>query len=158
MTHARVSIEVLTHPDETLCGAVNALLSQLSRSAPPLTLALLTDIVRSPCNTVFLARELENKHILGMLTLVHFRISSGLRAWIEDVVVDEAARGIGAGKALVQAAVQHSQSLQVRSLDLTSNPARTAAHQLYESTGFRIRDTHVYRFHPSTVENPFTSS
>ena len=81
-----------------------------------------------------------------MLSLATFKIPTGLRAWIEDVVVDEAARGQGAGQALVEAAVAHAKELGCRTVDLTSRPSREAANRLYKRCGFKLRETNVYRF------------
>lgn len=74
-----------------------------------------------------------------------FPIPTGLRAWIEDVVVDEGARGQGVGAALTQAAVRLAREAGARTVDLTSRPAREAANRLYERLGFRLRDSNVYR-------------
>ena len=81
-----------------------------------------------------------------MLTLATFTIPTGLRAWVEDVVVDAAARGQGAGHALVETAVAHAHKLGARTVDLTSRPSREAANRLYRSAGFEQRETNVYRF------------
>jgi ribosomal protein S18 acetylase RimI-like enzyme len=81
-----------------------------------------------------------------MLTLVWFPIPSGRRAWIEDVVVDAAVRGTGAGGALTRAAIEHARSLGAKTVDLTSRPAREAANRLYQRIGFEQRDSNVYRF------------
>jgi ribosomal protein S18 acetylase RimI-like enzyme len=83
--------------------------------------------------------------IVGALTLVMFPIPTGLRAWIEDVVVDEAARGQGAGAALTREAVRLAQADGARTVDLTSRPSRQAANRLYERLGFQVRDSTVYR-------------
>ncbi|MCD0503598.1 GNAT family N-acetyltransferase [Bordetella petrii] len=88
------------------------------------------------------------------LTLVHFRIPTGVRAWIEDVVVDDEARGLGAGAALTRAAIARSRELGAKTLDLTSNPGRQAAHRLYESCGFAPRDTRVYRHQGPETATP----
>jgi ribosomal protein S18 acetylase RimI-like enzyme len=80
------------------------------------------------------------------LTLVVFPIPTGVRAWIEDVVVDESARGNGIGDDLIVAAVEKSKRLGARSIDLTSRPAREAAHRLYLKAGFVVRETNVYRY------------
>jgi ribosomal protein S18 acetylase RimI-like enzyme len=80
-----------------------------------------------------------------------FRIPSGVRAWIEDVVVDDVARGRGAGEALTRAAVDLARQRGARTVDLTSNQSRHAAHRLYEKTGFHVRDTSVYRFGPKPL-------
>ena len=66
-----------------------------------------------------------------MLTLATFQIPTGVRAWIEDVVVDDAARGAGVAAALVQAALDRSAALGARTVDLTSRPDREAANRLY---------------------------
>ncbi len=81
----------------------------------------------------------------GTLTLVVFRIPTGIRAWIEDVVVDESLRGRGAGDALTRAALDKAAELGARTVDLTSRPSREAANRLYQRIGFERRDTHVYR-------------
>jgi ribosomal protein S18 acetylase RimI-like enzyme len=93
---------------------------------------------------VFVARV--DGNIVGSLTLVTFRIPTGIRAWIEDVVVDESARGHGVGEALNQAAIQEARQKGAVTVDLTSRPSREAANRLYQRIGFVQRDTNVYRF------------
>ena len=99
--------------------------------------------MQSEASTVFIA-ESEGK-IVGSLTLALFLIPTGLRAWIEDVVVDESARGQGVGEALNQAAINHAQSAGAKTVDLTSRPSREAANRLYKRIGFVERSTNVYR-------------
>ncbi|HYG42325.1 MAG TPA: GNAT family N-acetyltransferase [Bordetella sp.] len=143
-----MSVEVVrvSQADDALVAAFARLLPQLSRSAPPLILADLQAIVSAPGNDVFVAIAPADRRIVGTLTLVHFRIPTGVRAWIEDVVVDGEARGLGAGAALIRAAILRRRELGAKTLDLTSNPSRQAAHRLYESRGFAMRDTRVYRY------------
>ncbi|MFQ8870809.1 MAG: GNAT family N-acetyltransferase, partial [Varibaculum timonense] len=88
----------------------------------------------------------EEGKILGMLSLATFKIPTGKRAWIEDVVVDSAARGQGAGQALVEAAVRHAKKVGAKTVDLTSRPTREAANRLYRRCGFKQRQTNVYRY------------
>ena len=83
--------------------------------------------------------------VVGSLTLALFRVPTGLRAWIEDVVVDESARGAGVGEALVADAVERAQQAGARSVDLTSRPSRESANRLYRRLGFEERTTNVYR-------------
>ncbi|HZO39403.1 MAG TPA: GNAT family N-acetyltransferase [Methylomirabilota bacterium] len=129
------------------------LLPQLSASAARLTRDALADIIGAPHNTVLLARDPSaGNRIVGTLTLVMFRIPSGMRAWIEDVVVDDVARGRGAGEALTRTAVDLARQRGARTVDLTSNQSRHAAHRLYEKTGFHVRDTSVYRFGPKPLQ------
>ena len=125
------------------------LLPQLSSSATALTHETLTEIIASPCNTVLLARDPgAGGQIVGTLTLVIFRIPTATRAWIEDVVVDGAARGRGVGEALTSTAVKLAKARGAKTVDLTSRRSRQAAHRLYEKAGFHVRDTSVYRFGP----------
>ena len=87
----------------------------------------------------------EDDRILGMLSLVVFDIPTGRRAWVEDVVTDQAARGQGVGQSLVNAAVEHARELGAKTVDLTSRPTREAANRLYRRVGFLQRETNVYR-------------
>ena len=124
--------------------AFGRLLPQLSRSAPPLSQAALEAIVGCPANTVLLARSAGT--ITGTLTLVMFPLPSGLRAWIEDVVVDESARGQGTGEVLTREALRIAGEAGARTVDLTSRPSREAAGRLYERIGFEIRESRLYRY------------
>ena len=99
----------------------------------------------SPATDLFIALD-DAGTIVGMATLVTFRIPTGRRAWIEDVVVDEAARGQGVGDALTRAMVDRSREFGAVTVDLTSRPARDAANRLYQRAGFIRRDSNVYRF------------
>ena len=101
-------------------------------------------MLADPGTTVFLARV--GGAVVGTLTLVVFRIPTGLRAWIEDVVVDDAARGHGAGEALSRAALDKAGAQGAKSVDLTSRPAREAANRLYQRLGFELRETNSYRY------------
>ncbi len=83
---------------------------------------------------------------MGTLTLVIFRIPTGVRAWVEDVIVDEHSRGSGIGVALTREAVQLARTAGARTVDLTSRPSRDAANALYRREGFTQRETHVYRY------------
>ncbi len=80
------------------------------------------------------------------LTLAWYDAPSGRKAWIEDVVVDGAARGCGAGDALVRAAVEHAARIGAGKVMLTSNPAREAARALYRKVGFEEVETTVFAF------------
>lgn len=139
-----VTVSVPKSANEDLLSGINQLLPQLSTSAPPLTMADLEELVSNSALTFFVAYD--GDVVVGTLTLVIFPIPTGLRAWIEDVVVDEAARGLGVGIALTNAATDEAQLRGVRSVDLTSRPSREAANALYQKLGFKLRETNVYRF------------
>ena len=139
-----IQVEVIADITDEDLAAVNRLIPQLSRSAPPLTGDALEQTVSWDGNHLLIARD--GDRVVGMLTLVTFPIPTGLRAWIEDVVVDESARGQGVGAALTQEAVRQARSLGARTVDLTSRPTRQAANRLYERLGFELRETNAYRF------------
>jgi ribosomal protein S18 acetylase RimI-like enzyme len=139
-----VKVEIATTLTPAIVDAVERLVPQLSRSSPPPTTSELGDVVASPATDLFIAID-DTGAVIGMATLLTFRIPTGLRAWIEDVVVDEAGRGRGVGDALTQAMVERARELGCRTVDLTSRPSREAANRLYQRAGFVARDTTVYR-------------
>lgn len=138
-----VDIEVVQAATGEILEAFGRLLPQLSSSAAPLDERALGALVAWPGVRLLVARV--DGEIVGALTLVMFPIPTGLRAWIEDVVVDEAARGQGVGAALTGEAVRLARADGARTVDLTSRPSRQAANRLYERLGFRLRDSKVYR-------------
>jgi ribosomal protein S18 acetylase RimI-like enzyme len=141
----RVKVEIATSLTPAIVDAVQRFVPQLSHSNPPPTTAELGELVASPATDLFIALD-DAGTIVGMGTLVTFRIPTGRRAWIEDVVVDEAARGQGVGDALTRAMVDRSREFGAVTVDLTSRPAREAANRLYRRAGFIRRDSNVYRF------------
>ncbi len=140
-------MSVAAEVTEELIEAFARLIPQLSSSSPSPSAAVLAEIVASPATDLLVARDGEGT-VVGSLTLVVFRIPSGVRAWIEDVVVDGAVRGQGVGQALNRHAVELAAERGARTVDLTSRPSREAANRLYARLGFAPRDTNVYRFDP----------
>lgn len=140
-----VVVEAATGVDDSLVEAMARLVPQLSSSAPPPGADELARVVSSPATTLFVARDAGGA-IVGSLTLALFVLPTGLRAWVEDVVVDEAHRGSGTGAALVRAALRAAESAGARTVDLTSRPDREAANRLYLRLGFDQRQTNVYRY------------
>jgi putative acetyltransferase len=153
-----VSVEVLREVTDEAVKAFGRLLPQLSRSAPPLDHAALARVVGASCNTVLVARAPATAdgpgEIIGTLTLAIFPIPTGLRAWIEDVVVDEAAARQGVGTALTLEALRIARGQGARTVDLTSRPSREAAGRLYERLGFERRDSRLYRFTLDAADPP----
>ena len=143
-TPSPVSIEIARSVDDELMEAVGRLARQLSSSAPVPTRQELNEIVASPATTLLVARE--DGRIIGMLTVAIFRIPTGLRAWIEDVAVDEVARGKGVGERLSREALRIAADRGARTVELTSRPSREAANRLYQRIGFERRETNVYRY------------
>ena len=145
-----MTVELITAATPEIHEAMGRLIPQLSRSAAPMSEADVQRFLSQDSVHLFAFRPDEadaqgNRPILGMLSLATFEIPTGMRAWVEDVVVDEAARGQGAGFALVEAAVEHAKKVGARTVDLTSRPSREAANRLYQRAGFQLRETNVYR-------------
>lgn len=140
-------MEIADEVTPELHEAFERLIPQLSRSSPAPDAAQLGEIVGSPATELLVARDGDaGGRIVGSLTLVLFRIPTGLRAWIEDVVVDGEARGKGVGEALNRFAIDVAAERGARSVDLTSRPSREAANRLYRRLGFEPRETNVYRY------------
>ena len=142
-----MKIEELTDFSITALDAINGLLPQLSSSVFALEESDLRNIVDSESTKLFLA--IDEDGVFGMLSLVLFRIPTGRKAWVEDVVVDENARGRGVGQLLTEHAIQVAREHGAHSVDLTSRPSREAANALYQRVGFEQRVTNVYRFQAS---------
>lgn len=140
-----VKVDIATTLTPAIVEAVERLVPQLSSSSPPPTVEQLGEVVSSPATDLFVAID-DDGEIVGMSTLAVFRIPTGLRAWIEDVVVDGAARGRGVGEALTRAMLDRARELGCRTVDLTSRPSREAANRLYQRLGFERRETNVYRY------------
>ncbi|MEA2901002.1 MAG: hypothetical protein QOH36_889 [Actinomycetota bacterium] len=148
-----VVVEEVTAVTADVREAMARLVPQLSRSAPVPTDDELAEIVSSPATMLLAARVDDGAdgadgagRIVGLLTLAAFRIPTGVRAWIEDVVVDQAVRGQGVGEALTREAVRLAAAAGARTVDLTSRPSREAANRLYRRLGFVVRETNVYRY------------
>lgn len=140
-----IRVDEATEPVEGLAESVRALVGQLSRSASAPSDAEIEEIIRSPASRLLLARDASGV-LVGMMTLAVFRIPTGVRAWVEDVVVDAGCRGQGIGAALIEASLALADELGARTVDLTSRPGREDANRLYRRLGFVERETNVYRF------------
>jgi ribosomal protein S18 acetylase RimI-like enzyme len=148
-THGVVVTEA-TEATPALLDALHHLVPQLSSSASPLTPTELEEIVGSEATILLVARD-GGGRIVGTLSLIVFRAPTGLRAWIEDVVVDDDTRGLGVGAALVRAGIARGRAAGAQTVDLTSRPSREEANRLYVREGFVQRTTNVYRF-DTTIE------
>ena len=140
-----VTVAEQTELTDDLREGFDRLTPQLSSSNPPPTQAELAAIIAAPATQLLLARD-DDGTILGALTLALFRIPTGLRAWIEDVVVDDAARGRGVGELINREALARAKAAGATTVDLTSRPSREAANRLYQRIGFQARTTNVYRY------------
>jgi ribosomal protein S18 acetylase RimI-like enzyme len=137
-------IREATEVTPALVEGIAALIPQLSSTARPPTREELEEIVASPATVLLVASD--GLATVGALTLVLVRIPTGLRAIIEDVVVDQSRRGQGIGEALTLGALERARAAGARGVDLTSRPSREAANRLYQRLGFVRRESNVYRY------------
>ncbi len=138
-------IEIAKKADIELYNAFQRLVPQLTNNNPPPSLDDLAALVQDAASTPIVARN-ELGEIVGALTLVVYRMPTGIRSVIEDVVVDESLRGQGIGEALMRYAIDQARERGARNISLTSNPAREAANRLYLRVGFEKRKTNIYQF------------
>jgi ribosomal protein S18 acetylase RimI-like enzyme len=138
-------IEQVTEADDELVETIAELLPQLTEARTPPTLDQLRETVAG--QTLLVARDDEGR-ILGTLTLVLYRVSSGLKGRLEDVIVDESARGQGVGEALTREGMRRAGAAGVLMLELTSMPYRQSANRLYRRLGFVRKPTNVYVWWP----------
>jgi len=148
VTDVTISVRATTEVNDDLVESFSRLIPQLSSSSPAPTSAELLSIIDNPNSALFIA-EVETdgeRSVVGSLTLAFYRIPTGLKAWIEDVVVDESARGLGVGEALNLAAIDEARQRGAKNVSLTSRSSREAANRLYQRLGFEPYETNLYRF------------
>jgi ribosomal protein S18 acetylase RimI-like enzyme len=137
-------IEIATQADDELYEAFQRLIPQLTKNNPPPTLDLLQALVSDTSSTLLLARDESNK-IIGALTLIIYKVPTGIRSIIEDVIVDESARGKKVGEQLMLKAIEIAKEKSANNISLTSNPHRLVANRLYIKLGFTKRETNSYQ-------------
>lgn len=138
-------IEIVSKATQELCNALQRLVPQLGAHKIPPTLGELNALVQSEASRLLVARDPdENGSIVGILCLTVYRVPTGLRSMIEDVIVDETMRRRGIGEALMRRAIELARAAGAEGVSLTSNPQREAANKLYQSMGFELRRTNPY--------------
>lgn len=142
-----MDINRITQINENVTRAFSKLVPQLTGRKEYPSLEELERVIRSENTHLFVATE--GDEVMGTLTLVFYQIPSGLKAWIEDVIVNESFRGKGVATALLCHALHIARDKGARKVDLTSAPSRGAANRLYQKLGFEQRETNVYRLYLS---------
>ena len=140
-----MQVDIVTQADNELYEAFQRLVPQLTTNNPPPSLTDLTALVRDSSSTLIVARN-ENGKIVGALTLAVYRVPTGIRSIIEDVIVDNSARGLGIGETLMKHAIEVARGKGAMNISLTSNPKREAANRLYLRVGFKKRETNTYQY------------
>ena len=138
-------IEIATEATDELLDAFRRLIPQLTKTPPHLSRDEITALVKSACSTLLVARA-DDDSIVGVLCLAVYRVPTGIRSIIEDVIVDESERGQGIGEALTRRALEIAKEAGAAHVTLTSNPRREAANRLYLRVGFKKRETNAYQY------------
>lgn len=126
-------------------SVVQGLVNQLTDNPQPLERSDIENMVTSAATHLYVARDKESKQIIGMVTLVVYRVPDKLKGWVEDLIVHSEYRGMGIATQLMNHVIEEARKYHVRSLNLTSNPKRESANMLYLKLGFEQRETNVYR-------------
>lgn len=139
-----MKIEEITNYNPEIQQTISKFLNQLIETESNFTREQFEAIISDPNSHLFFASSNDND-LLGMLTVGFYHSPTGKKAWIEDVVVDQVYRGLGAGKALINFSIQFAKEQQADVVMLTSKPERISANNLYKKTGFRLKETNVYK-------------
>jgi ribosomal protein S18 acetylase RimI-like enzyme len=143
MENAKIIIEEVTAPEQNLTETLRSLVSLLGQDNVPLSDADVLSMLESPNTKLLVARD--GNVIVGMITLLVFRIPFLKKSIVEDLVVAANYQKHGIGKHLLEKAITVAKSEGASYLDLTSRPHRTAANIFYERFGFEKRNTNIYR-------------
>jgi ribosomal protein S18 acetylase RimI-like enzyme len=135
----------ISEPTDELQRALQHLIPQLGIHKIPPTREELARLIEAEGSTLLVARDPDEMgEIVGLLSLTIYRVPTGLRSIVEDVVVDEKMRRQGIGEGLIRHAIDLAREAGANGVALTSNPRREAANQLYRSIGFELRKTNSY--------------
>lgn len=138
-------ILTVTEITDEILEAVTRLVPQLGAHKTPPTRDELTALVKSAGSTLLIARHPdETGPMAGMLSLTVYRVPTGVRSIVEDVIVDQSMRRRGIAEALMLHAIELARKAGANGVSLTSNPRREAANKLYQAMGFQKRDTNAY--------------
>ena len=143
-----IKAEVVRRLDADLIDAVKRLVPQIAPAARTPGPWELDQIIKDPGTTLIVARE--GSEIVGMLSLHTFRATTGIHAWIQDLVVDKRAKGRQVSELLTREAVEVAIQRGAHTAELRSQPSRAGASKLYERIGFERREAHLYRYRFST--------
>lgn len=143
MENEQITITSLTEPSSEVEEAVKNLAKKIGNNYKELTTQDFHDMITSPNITVLAAKD--GEAIIGMITVLVYRIPYVKKAYLDDLVVDEAYRGHGIAKQLMKQAIDLAKEKGAAYIDLTARPERVAGNSLYEKFGFKKRETNVYR-------------
>lgn len=86
----------------------------------------------------------DNEKLVGMASLATYKVISGHKGMVEDVVVSEELRGKGIGRKLMEMLISEGQKLNLSEILLFSGHHRKPAIALYNSLGFNLKNSGMY--------------
>ncbi|MBC6998405.1 GNAT family N-acetyltransferase [Cytophaga sp. FL35] len=104
----------------------------------------LHQVLQEDNHVIFMVCKDEKEEIVGIALMATYKVVSGFRGLVEDVVVDEAYRGKGIGRMLMESLLEEARRKSIDEVMLFTGHHRTPAINLYKSLGFKIRESGVY--------------
>ena len=138
-----IRIEAASKATSEVHAALAHLLPQLNSELPFPTMERLQALIADPAVTLLLARE--GDEAVGTATVIVYTTPFWIKARLDEVVVDEGARGKGVGAALVKACLDVARERGAQVAELQSGVLREAANRLYPRMGFKLRESNLYR-------------
>ena len=86
----------------------------------------------------------DNEKLVGMASLATYKVISGHKGMVEDVVVSDEMRGKGIGRKLMELLISEGQKLNLSEILLFSGHHRKPAIALYKSLGFNLKNSGMY--------------
>jgi len=140
-----IEIKEVTTYSHDLAERIRELVHMIGKNHKELTDDDLREILASQTTTLFIAQDKKTNKIAGMATLIVYRIPYVRKAYFDDLVVDDAFRGLGIGSALIKKVIESAIEKKAAYIDFTSRPRREESNHLYEKFGFQKRNANVYR-------------
>lgn len=103
----------------------------------------LEEILKSDNNVLVIICTIDG-NIVGTALLSTYKVISGFRGMVDDVVVDSAQRGKGIGRKLMEKLLEEGKRLDLDEILLFTGHHRAPAIALYKSLGFNMRDSGLY--------------
>ncbi len=138
-----MEIEILRgeHLTDSHQQQVTELYKQLSTTIVQLSLK---KILEDKDNIVFVLCKEENQ-IVGIAMMAMYKVISGHKGMVEDVVVDQGQRGKGIGRKLMEKLLEEGKNKNLDEILLFTGHHRTPAIALYKSLGFQLKNSGLYR-------------
>lgn len=140
----KIVLEQIKKFSPSFSSDLQSLISQIGNNYKPITDEEIHEMLSSKNYFLFVARNLGTNKIVGMITLLIYRIPYSKKGILEDLVVDAEFRRQGIGTMLIQKAISKAREEGAYYLDFTSGPNRESANNLYKKLGFTKRDTNMY--------------